>query len=641
MSKIGSLARYGSRIATMKFTQILTVCTLLLTLMGMRAAAATGDPRAIFAQVEAASGGTSWEHVAEIHDSGKFTGFGLSGTYDTWIDTRTGRTKGIITLPGAVFGRGSDDQGPWQQTGGIVQTTKGPAALKTAMTAAYVCRNGWFHESTDPATFAYVGQKQTADGTFDVIDIQPKGGDPLEVWVDASSHLIHMYTDTDDNHQVYTTTLSDYRRIDGIMYPYSQRAGNGDPKFDAVTTAASVVLSPEIVAADLARPQMHAAGTLDGGAPARVRFTLSTGTSGHILLSATINGKGPMHFIFDTGGLNIITPEAAKRIAVQSHGTIPVAGSGENKVMAGLAKISELRIGGARLADQQFIVLPIQATIINERHDVPIDGVVGFEFLKNFAITIDYERRIMTFANLDSFVYDGHGTGLNFTTDGHTPLVHATIEGVDGTFWLDTGNGGGLVVFKAFLKAHSPLDHARQGLRLISPGGIGGTDAEFDTRVRSLSIGPYKMHEVDAAITNQSRGAFASQTLAGNLGSQILTRFTLTFDYPKSIVYFEPNADFGKPFIGDDVGFDVTQPDAHTLKVLSVAQGTPAANVGLRAGDIITSIDGKDVKNLGSDDFAMRLRGLGPVTLSVVRNGRRLSFTFVRRELIPARPGSN
>jgi S1-C subfamily serine protease len=77
---------------------------------------------------------------------------------------------------------------------------------------------------------------------------------------------------------------------------------------------------------------------------------------------------------------------------------------------------------------------------------------------------------------------------------------------------------------------------------------------------------------------------------------------------------------------GDD-GFTVT----------SVAPGTPAAEAGLAAGDVITTMDGKRARPEGLSDARIMLRSLPPgskVALTVKRAGAERSMTLTLRDLI-------
>lgn len=61
-------------------------------------------------------------------------------------------------------------------------------------------------------------------------------------------------------------------------------------------------------------------------------------------------------------------------------------------------------------------------------------------------------------------------------------------------------------------------------------------------------------------------------------------------------------------------------------KIVSVQSGSPAASAGLKAGDVITSIDGKTIT--GADDLTAAVAAHAPkdkVTVTVTRNGKSLS----------------
>jgi putative serine protease PepD len=72
-------------------------------------------------------------------------------------------------------------------------------------------------------------------------------------------------------------------------------------------------------------------------------------------------------------------------------------------------------------------------------------------------------------------------------------------------------------------------------------------------------------------------------------------------------------------YLGVTVG-DATSGQGAAIE--SVKSGTPAANAGLQAGDVVTAIDGQPVTN--SDDLTARISAHQPgdkVTLTVTRNG--------------------
>ena len=85
------------------------------------------------------------------------------------------------------------------------------------------------------------------------------------------------------------------------------------------------------------------------------------------------------------------------------------------------------------------------------------------------------------------------------------------------------------------------------------------------------------------------------------------------------------------------VGITISLRD-NVLTVISPLSGTPAFRLGIRAGDRIRKIDGKDTKGLSLDDAVSKLRGkIGTdVTVSIQREGvpDLMDFTITRAEIV-------
>ena len=93
--------------------------------------------------------------------------------------------------------------------------------------------------------------------------------------------------------------------------------------------------------------------------------------------------------------------------------------------------------------------------------------------------------------------------------------------------------------------------------------------------------------------------------------------------------------DFGAEYtgIGIYVSYDALQ---NTMQILNVYENTPAMNAGMMPGDYIVAVDGKTVEELGYYELVNRMRGEAgtSVTVTVLRDGRELSFTMVRKQLM-------
>lgn len=89
------------------------------------------------------------------------------------------------------------------------------------------------------------------------------------------------------------------------------------------------------------------------------------------------------------------------------------------------------------------------------------------------------------------------------------------------------------------------------------------------------------------------------------------------------------------------IGVDLDPQSKDGARVLDVSPGGPAEQAGIRAGDVITMVNGKPVEGEGNPGAASRivsraLRGLGPdtkVKVRVVRDGKPKDFEVVARSM--------
>jgi membrane-associated protease RseP (regulator of RpoE activity) len=64
--------------------------------------------------------------------------------------------------------------------------------------------------------------------------------------------------------------------------------------------------------------------------------------------------------------------------------------------------------------------------------------------------------------------------------------------------------------------------------------------------------------------------------------------------------------------------------------VVDVPDGTPAAMAGVQPGDVVTQVDGRAVRSIQEMRVGLSREGGGPVTLTLVRKGRRLEVLLPR-----------
>jgi S1-C subfamily serine protease len=211
-------------------------------------------------------------------------------------------------------------------------------------------------------------------------------------------------------------------------------------------------------------------------------------------------------------------------------------------------------------------------------------------------------------------------------------VAEGSVDGIPGLFGIDTGDMYSLSLYAPFVTQHGLVRHYGAAIRGYTGEGFGGADIGFYARANTLQIGPMSVPRPITVLSQDSQGAEASSTIAGNIGLRILKQFNLVFDYPHGKLYLEKNANYGKPDIFNRAGL-VLDPDPQNLKVKLVVPGSPAAKAGLSVDDVITRIDG-----LPPDDDTLQsafTRPVGtPLRLDVRHRGTTRSVSLILQEIL-------
>lgn len=128
-------------------------------------------------------------------------------------------------------------------------------------------------------------------------------------------------------------------------------------------------------------------------AAGEIAFELVGPGEAALVVPVEINGEGPFRLILDTGAtLTCVADSTAARLALPER---PAAGIGVGVGGTGrlrLARVDSLRIGEARAYDVPVCLLDLShARVLGTR----IDGLVGLNVLKEFRVTLDFEREVL------------------------------------------------------------------------------------------------------------------------------------------------------------------------------------------------------------------------------------------------------
>jgi len=570
-------------------------------LLSTSALAATPDE--ILAANRAATGGDAWNKPA-VALQFDYAGNGLTGKAYSITDLKTGAFEQHYIIGPQAGANGYDGTHVWNKdNSGIVTLQEAADAVPLAVNNAYRNANLWWKPDHGGARITGGGQKTDNGNTYDVLTVVPRGGQSFDAWFDARTHLLYR-TDELQGGVMTKVTTTDYKDFNGTQQPLHVTINQGEAKYDQHMSLTNVTFLKTSDPASYAPPKSAAADFSIAGGAHSVTFPFQL-INNHIHANVMVNGKGPYMFIFDTGGVNLITPELAKELGITIEGKAAARGAGDAVMESGLARVGEINVGGAIIKDQVFVSIPLDTLYPSNGLHMP--GMVGYETFRRFITRIDYGAHTVTLTDPKFFDPKDAGTPVHIAFNGNAAIVDGTYEGVPGKFQIDTGARSSLTLNAPYVAAnHFP---SGKSVDTIDGWGIGGPSRSHLTRGGALAIGGVtaSAHPV-VGMSVDKGGAFADPSLSGNIGGGILKRFVVTFDYGHNTMYLKPAAG---PIADLDtydragMWFNV-EPEGY--KIIAVTPGGPAEAAGLKADDVITSIDGKAVADLVLPTVRQRLR---------------------------------
>lgn len=340
-----------------------------------------------------------------------------------------------------------------------------------------------------------------------------------------------------------------------------------------------------------------------------------------IFLKCTLNGSEPLWFILDTGAsFNLINLGHAQRLGVELGQPTKSEKTGMPYV-----PVKNFKLG---LQGVEITGLPANAAPIDQLSFVPgreIAGILGYDFIKQFVVEVDYAKNRLYLFDPKSYVYKGKERPLSMPLHEKWPVIEATVA--------QEGKGsltGKLVIDTGSLMALSLVSDKLAGKCVASSGvGISGMSSGQQGRVSSLALGKFKLGKPIAGFPPPGGeeldplSAAIAEAGMGLVGGEVLHRFKLIIDYSRQTLVLESNKYLKDPFEMDMSGLMLfamgEKYDQYV--VFNVAEGSPAAGAGLQAQDVITAEAGRPASDYPIAKLRAMFRKQGKKHLIKVQRG--------------------
>jgi hypothetical protein len=468
--------------------------------------------------------------------------------------------------------------------------------------------------------------------------LAPKGGRERTLALDPKGCLPKTAT-FQSGARTWTVKFLKWTAVNGVQFPVEVEQTDGDPATTYRSKVTSTKVNVPFPDAKLAKPEWKASVKLPPGqSPVTLPLQL---TQNHPYAPFMLNGKGPVNFLVDTGASRgVLDTERAAALGLKGEGKEVLRGAGAGQLESFTVAKPVYGLGPIQVPGAALSTAPLKALSLREGRYM--EGILGYEVLGQFVVELDYAGNALRFHDPDAFQAPAGAIVIPFTLFDTKPYVDAVVELQDGRsvpakMIVDTGNRAALSLATPFVDKHKVVEAVGKTLDAPLGFGVGGRIQQVLARVKAIKVGELRVEAPVVSLSRGAKGVDADPEVEGNIGGDLLRRFTAYFDYKRGRMLLVKNASFGTPFEYDMSGMLLQSADMQFKKVVvaEVVAGGPAAEAGVKAGDEVRSVDGEAAEQIPIEALRARLRAPGlKVTFKVLRGGKPVEVTITTRRLI-------
>ena len=355
-----------------------------------------------------------------------------------------------------------------------------------------------------------------------------------------------------------------------------------------------------------------------------------------VYVPVSINKSEPVNFVLDTGApeVSVIEKKLADNLKIKSSKKFSAGGAGSNTVS--VVNLSDVGLSIEGIEFSGFRTVAFSMEHMEPYWGIPKHGLIGGNILCKLVTEINYEKKRLIFYPPSMFIDSGKGEGIPLIISDNSIMVNAGIlpvnssEFIEGKFIIDTGVR--TTFFNSpFVKRNKLIEKNPVTVENITGYGIGGLGYGTLGRIRTLRIGSCRLDSPVIEFTTDEKGIAASSVFDGIIGADVLSRFSVVFDYSKKVMYLKPNSSFNDAFEYDKSGiYFITKGEDNDRFIIANIIANSAADVaGLKKGDEIISVNGASVKIYSMDTLKKLFQESGKkIFLQIKRDDSLFNFEF-------------
>lgn len=357
-----------------------------------------------------------------------------------------------------------------------------------------------------------------------------------------------------------------------------------------------------------------------------------------IIVDAAVNGRN-LSFMFDTGfsGAFVVDHNISLGKATGSMTLRDFVGEFEAETV----KLTSVKLG-QKVIDSKEMEAVMQPADYSFSYNTHCDGIMGFEVIKHAVTEINFEK--------SKFIFHPRTLDINTRTPDNKrtflmkmlPIGHNSIEldvqaanGKKLMLALDTGNAFYATTHRDVLERIGvwPADKKPKFLKqsFVASGAVDSWDLKM-TGMKIFGV------DVPTSYWNIIDLPSGSAESDGTVGFGFLKNFNIIIDYERRRVWLEnftgKAGNDPEGSTGVTAAFDERQ---NRVRVFQVMPDSPAAKAGVKAGDSVLSVNGKELGGkIGYREVSALIDGPvgSKVTINFSRNGELMRLELPREAMV-------